>query len=388
MTLSHRQTFPFRIWFLATLVFLPFEFSNDPVRGQTNEVLIGVAGPLSGPYEKYGASMRAGTSLAVDDINAAGGLLGATVRMVEFDDRCDVDDATDLAEEIVEAGVSLLVGHFCSGVSMPASEVCADEGIVEITPASSNPRLTINRSGPTIFRSYGRDDDQGIVVANYIADRFPGARVFVVQIANAYGDFILDTAETTFATRGIAVEDWLEYDPKMGSPSSTIRKLISERADVIYVVGYTEDTAEFVAEAREAGLQGTIIGTDSLMTVEFWDLAGPAAEGLLFAAHPSISLNTSALALVSRLDTLGVTDLEYAAFAYAAVQEYAAAALASGSTEADKVAEKLQAETFETVIGPIRFDEQGDLTVEFWGIYRHTNGTFEPVADTHWNWMR
>ena len=373
---------------VTTAVIAAALFSSAPVGADTDGALVVVAGPMSGDYEQYGASVRIGAELAVEDQNAAGGLLGVPLRIEVVDDNdCDVDRATEIAEDIVDLGPAVVVGHLCSGVSIPASEVYARNGIIQITPASSNPRMTEgNDSKPTIFRSYGRDDRQGNVAAAFINSRWPNARTFIVHISEAYDDYILDTAISTFREYGIDVE-WVSYDAERNSPDDTVETLIAHQAAVVYVIGYTGDTATFLREAKKAGLAAVIVGTDSLMTEEVLDLAGDAAEGVYFTAHPSVELNSFAQSTVTRLKAADVEYLDYAVYAYVAVQEYVQAATAAAQLDAEAVAEQLHDGNLLTAIGPIRFDEHGDIAGDFWAIYQFAGGKIEPVPETHWTWL-
>ena len=140
------------------------------------EIAIATAGPLTGQYASFGEQMRVGAEMAVADINAAGGVLGQQLRLELGDDACDPKQAVAVANQMVNKGVVFMAGHFCSGSSIPASAVYDEEGIVQISPASTNPKLT-DEGGPGTFRVCGRDDQQGIVAGNYIVDNFPGARI-------------------------------------------------------------------------------------------------------------------------------------------------------------------------------------------------------------------
>src|SRR5262245_51392618 len=121
------------------------------------DVVIGVAGPMTGDRAWYGEQMQRGAELAVADINAAGGVLGQKVQLVAADDYCDPEQAIAAARKLVNQGVVFVVGHFCSGASIAASEVYAAAGVLEISPISSNPMLTeLGRAN--VFRVAPRDD--------------------------------------------------------------------------------------------------------------------------------------------------------------------------------------------------------------------------------------
>ncbi|MCZ6862600.1 MAG: branched-chain amino acid ABC transporter substrate-binding protein, partial [Alphaproteobacteria bacterium] len=133
------------------------------------EILIATAGPMTGQYAWFGEQYARGAEMAVDDINAAGGVLGETVRIIVGDDSCDPEQAVAVANSLANDGVVFVAGHYCSHSSIPASKVYENAGILMISPASTNPRLT-DEGGPNVFRVCGRDDLQGRIAGDYLAD--------------------------------------------------------------------------------------------------------------------------------------------------------------------------------------------------------------------------
>lgn len=144
------------------------------------EVLIGIAGPMTGKNAWFGEQMQQGAAFAVADVNAAGGVLGEQVRVVAADDFCDPEQAVAAAKKLVGEGVTVVVGHYCSHASIPASEVYEAAGIVMISPASSNPLLTeLGRAN--VFRTQTRDDAVGIVAGDYLADNWADRKIAILH---------------------------------------------------------------------------------------------------------------------------------------------------------------------------------------------------------------
>ena len=125
------------------------------------QLKVAVVGPLTGAYASFGEQMKAGAVLAVEDINKAGGVLGQKLKLTAADDACDPKQAVAVANKLAGDKTIFVAGHFCSGSSIPASAVYAEEGILQISPASTNPKFTDERPGNMIYRVCGRDDQHG-----------------------------------------------------------------------------------------------------------------------------------------------------------------------------------------------------------------------------------
>ncbi|MDP6885181.1 MAG: branched-chain amino acid ABC transporter substrate-binding protein, partial [Rhodospirillales bacterium] len=155
------------------------------------EIKISTAGPMTGQYASFGEQMKRGAEMAVADLNAKGGVLGQKLSLQIGDDACDPKQAVAVANKFVSDGVVFVAGHFCSGSSIPASKVYTEEGILQISPASTNPKLT-DEGGDNVFRTCGRDDQQGIVAGNFLADKFGSKKIAVLHDKTAYGKGLAD----------------------------------------------------------------------------------------------------------------------------------------------------------------------------------------------------
>ncbi|MFQ6022479.1 MAG: branched-chain amino acid ABC transporter substrate-binding protein, partial [Acidiferrobacterales bacterium] len=155
------------------------------------DILISTAGPMTGQYASFGEQMRRGAEMAVADLNAAGGVLGQKIQLTIGDDACDPKQAVAVANKFASEGVKFVAGHFCSGSSIPASKVYDEENILQISPASTNPKLT-DEGGPSTFRVCGRDDQQGIVAGNFLADKYGKKKIAILHDKTAYGKGLAD----------------------------------------------------------------------------------------------------------------------------------------------------------------------------------------------------
>src|SRR3989440_10708279 len=154
--------------------------------GASAQIKLGVAGPIDGGSAAFGAQLKTGVEQAVKHINAAGGILGQKIQVYVGDDRADPKEGVSVANKFVGDGVKFVVGHFNSGVTIPASEVYQENGILEITPAASNPRVT-ERNMRNIFRTRGRDDQQRAVAGAYVLKKFKGQKIDIVHDYTAQG---------------------------------------------------------------------------------------------------------------------------------------------------------------------------------------------------------
>jgi branched-chain amino acid transport system substrate-binding protein len=159
---------------ILAVIGLLVSFTN----GARADVLIGMSVPLTGPVAWSGQGQQVGAETAVEDLNAKGGVLGQQIEMIAADDFCDRDQGLAAARKLVDVGVAAVFGLICSEVAIPASKVYADAGVLVISSAASNPKLT-EQGFSTVFRLFGRDDVQGRIGGDLLADRF-GARPIAI----------------------------------------------------------------------------------------------------------------------------------------------------------------------------------------------------------------
>ena len=341
------------------------------------DILIGVAGPMTGKYAAMGEQMRRGAGQAVDDINAAGGILGHRLRLMVGDDACEPKQAVAVANKMVADGVVFVAGHMCSSSSIPASAVYQEEGVVQISPASTNPKLT--EAGRTsVFRVCGRDDQQGAVAADAIAKRFPGARIAVIHDKTAYGRGL--AAETARRLAGYGARPVLNegFTPGEKDYSALVSRLKAEAPDVVYAGARFTELGLIVRQAAEQGWTPVFVSGDALAAREFWQIAGSSGEGVLFTFSPDPRRNARARDVVTRLRDGGYEPEAYTLYTYGAVQAWAQAASRTETTRADRVAESLRGAPAETVLGTLRFDGKGDVTAPGYVLYRWSAGTYNP----------
>ena len=344
-----------------------------------DETRIATAGPMSGPYAVFGQQMKRGAEMAVQDINAKGGVNGKMLVLEVGDDGCDPKQAVAVANQFVNKGVKFVAGHFCSGSSIPASQVYNAEGILQISPASTNPKLT-EQGLHNVFRIAGRDDKQGAFAADYVVAHQLAHRVAIVDDQTAYGKGIADAFEQQFAAH--SVQATMRTTVTQGEQDFTalVARMEGAGVDLIYYGGYHTEAGRLVRQAREQGLSAVLVSDDALVDKQYWQVAGPAGEGTLmtFAADPR--KNPAAVDVVRAFTADGYDPAGYTLYTYAAVQAFAEAAGKAASTEPAAVAGALRADTLPTVLGPLGFDAKGDVQGPSFVMYRWHDGQYGEIG--------
>lgn len=350
---------------------------------RADDITIAVAGPMTGDLAAFGEQLRRGSEMAVKDINAAGGVMGKQLKLEIGDDQCDPKQAVQVANDLVKKGVAFVAGHFCSGSSIPASAVYAEEGILQMTPASTNPKFTDEapNGAKTIFRTCGRDDKQGSFAGPWLAKSYAGKNIAILDDKSAYGQGLANETEKNLTAAGGKVALRETYTQKEPDFSALISKLKDSKIDVVYIGGYHNDAGLMMRQAREQGLKADFVSGDALNTAEFWSISGPAGEGMRFSDAASAIDLDSAKTVVAEFKADNYSPEGYTLSTYAAIQAWAAAVTKAGTTDGAKVAETLRSSTIPTVIGDLSWDEKGDLTkVNYaWFIWHDGKYTQEPM---------
>ena len=326
------------------------------------EIRIGIAGPLSGSALPVGEQQEVGANAAIRDLNEHGGVLGETIVATSVDDACDPEQAKAAARQLVSEKVVFVVGHVCSAASIAAGPIYDEAGIVMISPASTNPRVT-DEGHRNVFRVIGRDDEQGAIAGDFIADRYPDKRIAIIHDGQAYGLGLAEFTKRELNKRGINEVLFERFLPDQPDYKELVDKLVAAKADVVYTGGYQSDLGVIVRQAKQALPDLQVVGGDSLTSSEFRFIAGDAAEGTYLTFGQDVRLRPEAASVVRSIRDNDAYEPEgYTLYAYAAMQIWAQAAENSKSAEPAAVMQALRTGTFDTVLGKIGFDEKGDVT--------------------------
>ena len=326
------------------------------------QIKIGVAGPLTGAAQGVGAQIQAGAKRAVDDINATGGVLAQQLVLISVDDACDPKQAEAAARQLVSQGVSFVVGHMCSGSSIAGSPIYEAAGVVMISPASTNPRVT-DVGHENVFRVCGRDDKQGVIAGDYLADIYGKNKIAIIHDGQAYGLGLAEETKKQLNKRGVTEVMFESYTPERKDYLSLVEKFSAAKVDVLYIGGYVSDTALIIRQARERLPALKLVAGDSLASEDFLMIAGETGEGAYFTFGPDLRLRPEAARIVATFrDKDGYEPEGYTLYAYGAVQAWAEAVQQARSLESAGVISALHKGKFDTILGNIGFDEKGDVT--------------------------
>jgi branched-chain amino acid transport system substrate-binding protein len=329
---------------------------------QDDTIKIGIGGPMTQSNAAFGAQLKNGAEQAIADINDAGGILGKKMTASVGDDVGDPRQGVSVANNFVSAGVKFVIGHFNSGVTMPTSEIYQENNILQITPASTNPRIT-ERNMWNVFRTCGRDDQQGAVAGDYIVKHFKDKKVAVVHDKTTYGQGLADEAKKTINAGG--VREVLYEGINIGDKdfSALISKIKASGADLVFWGGLHTEGGLIVRQMRDQGVAAVLMGGDGITSDEFATIGGPGVEGTLMTYGPDPRKRPEAKAIVDKFRAKNFEPESYTLYSYAAVQIVKQAAEAANSLDPKKVSEVMKAgRTFKTVIGDISYDKKGDIT--------------------------
>ncbi|MDX2028192.1 MAG: branched-chain amino acid ABC transporter substrate-binding protein [Alphaproteobacteria bacterium] len=341
---------------------------------------IGLAGPLTGQYASFGEQMARGALQAVADINAKGGINGEMLQMQAFDDACDPKQAVTVANQLASRGIKFVIGHFCSGSSIPASKVYNEENILMISPSSTNPALT-DAGLKNIFRVCGRDDQQGAVQAHYLLKHFRDKKIAIIHDNSTGGKGQADQVKKTLNEAGVKEVMFESYMTGQRDYSALIAKLKQLGAQALDIGGYHTEAGLIARQMKEQKMDVQVIGGDALVTDEFWSITGPAGEGVLMTFEPDPRNRPEAKPVMDAIRKTKFEPEGYTLYTYAAVQAAVEGIKRAGAANPAKVEAVLRKEPIKTVIGSIGFNAKGDVTGSNYVVYRWHNGKYAEIKD-------
>lgn len=355
---------------LGTLTALALSAALVCAPAKADPLRIGVAAPLHGADAIFGNQLRLGVEQAIADINASGGFLGRKAKLVPGDDGSDPKKGVEIAKGFLKSGVDLIVGDFSSVVTIPASAVYAEAGVLDITPSAFAPAVT-DRGLATVFRTCGRDDQQAGVAAKFLLDRHY-AKIAILHDRTTAGKELADAVRKALADAGTDDVFYGSFAEGSRDLSGLLRRMRSAGTQIVFWGGGASGAALVARQLRDAKARIPLFGGVALASDDFATQAGPAADGTLSIFPQDPRNRPDAADLLRRLDAKDLDPGGYVFYAYAAIQVIRRASEKAQSLAPQALADAMHSGmTFQTVLGPIAFDAKGDpkvsdLTVYVW----------------------
>lgn len=321
-------------------------------------ITVALVGPMVGSSFSVGRQYQTGVSAAWEATGREA--LGRPIEILAHDDGCNETLAGSVARKLVELRPAVIIGHSCSAATLAGAPVYADAGLLQITPASTNPKVT-EMGIATIFRMIGRDDRQGVAAASLLARRYAGRRVGVVHAANAYGRGLGEVAAAEMTRLGAPPALTMIFEQSQGSFLPLVEKILAARLDALYVVGGALDVGVLLRQIRLSGGDFPVFGSDTLVSEVFRQTAESYAEGVRFTFPPEPMSLPSASGAVAAIRAKGVEPIGYTLLAYAAYETWREGVNRAGVTDAAAVASAIRGAPIDTILGPVSFDEKGDI---------------------------
>jgi branched-chain amino acid transport system substrate-binding protein len=342
-----------------------------------NVIKIGAAGPMTGDQSKMGVDLRNAVELAVDEWNTRGGVLGKKIVMLAGDDQADPKQAVSIANKFINQKAVAVVGHWNSSCSIPASKYYNDANIVMISPATTNPLLTL-QGFKKVFRVCGTDDQQGRVAAEFLLTRLHPKRVAIIHDKTAYGQGLADYFRRALGEKVQVVYfgGIVQRDPDYKAVLTTIEV---NKPDVYFFGGIYPEAGRLVRQAKEIGMTIPMVTGDGVFDPTFIGIAGKAAEGtyVTFGKEPT-GLSTAKSFMENYKAKYGDPG-PYSIYAYDSANIILSSIAETKSTDGEKLADYISKTTFHGAFGDISFDKNGDVTKAPYVIWQVKDGKFTEV---------
>jgi branched-chain amino acid transport system substrate-binding protein len=348
-------------------------------------IKIGHVAPLTGGIAHLGKDNENGARMAIEEINAAGGLkVGDTtikLELVPEDDKADPKEGTIAAQKIVDSGAVAVVGHLNSGTSIPASKIYADASVAQISPSATNPKLT-EQGFKTTFRVVANDNQQGGVLANYASDQLKAKTIAIIDDRTAYGQGLADVVERVAKEKGIKVVAREFTNDKATDFNAILTKVRGAKPDVVMYGGMDATAGPMAKQMKQLGIKSTLLAGDGVCSPEFIKLAGDAA-GILHCsmAGEAVEKMPKGADFVANFKKRFNADVQvYSPYSYDAVYVIADAIKRAGKADRASITAAMPATNYPGLTGQIAFDEKGDIKGGAISMFQVVDGKMQYVS--------
>jgi branched-chain amino acid transport system substrate-binding protein len=335
--------------------------SDEPSGGVAGTIKVGEFASLTGKEATFGQMSHHGTELAIDELNQNGGVLGKKLELLTEDNQSKQGESTTIARKLISRdGIVALLGEVASGRSLEAAPVCQESKIPQISPSSTNPKVT--EIGDYIFRICFTDPQQGAVLARFAEKTLHAKRVAVLtDAASTYSVGLATYFKNAFTNSGETIVDEQKYSGGDKDFKAQLTTIKGADPEAIFIPGYYTDVGLIARQARELGIKVPLFGGDGWESAELCSIGGDAVEGTYFSTHFSPEeTNQATQAFVKKFqDKYNVTPDAMAALGYDSAMLLADAMKHAGTTDGPKVRDALAAtKDFPGITGLITIDAQ------------------------------
>ncbi|MBM3498307.1 MAG: ABC transporter substrate-binding protein [Armatimonadetes bacterium] len=260
---------------------------GEPAPAAGGKIVLGSYMCNTGPFATFGQSSTKAMEMAVEELNAKGGVLGKPIELIVEDDQCKPEEAANAAQKLIQQdNVLCVLGEVASSNSLAAAPICQDAQTPMVTPSSTNPAVT--QTGDYIFRICFTDDFQGVVMSKYAVEELKAKTAVVFSdVASDYSKGLSKVFRETFTAAGGEILGEESYNQSDRDFRAQLTKFKGLSPDVVYVPGYYGEVALILSQARQLGLKAVFLGGDGFDSPKLVEIAGKAAEGALFSNHYS-----------------------------------------------------------------------------------------------------
>ncbi|MBP6017874.1 MAG: branched-chain amino acid ABC transporter substrate-binding protein [Burkholderiaceae bacterium] len=340
-------------------------------------IRIAIAGPFTGALTQYGTMVKEGVDTAIEQINAGGGVLGKQLEAVVIDDGCEPKQGPVVANRVVNDKIHYVVGHVCSGATIAATSIYNSEGVMMVTPSATAPAVTDGKGFDMIFRTIGRDDQQGPAAAKFIIEHIKPKKVAILHDKQSYGQGIASAVKADLEKAGVEISMFEGINAGDSDYSAVITKLKSSGSDFVYYGGYHPEMGLLLRQGAEQGLDIKFMGPEGVGNPDINAIGGASVEGMLVTLPADFTKDPSNAAIVKaftdkKRDPSGAFQLT----AYSATVAIADSIKGVGVDDPVKAAAWLHSNTVATPIGKLSWNKQGDLNDFKFDVFTwHKDGT-------------
>ncbi|MER2096859.1 MULTISPECIES: branched-chain amino acid ABC transporter substrate-binding protein [Pseudomonas] len=350
----------------------------------TQLVRIGFAGPLTGPSAHQGLDVEHGVSIAIEEANQQQLKLGdkvAQFKLVSEDDVADPRTGTAVAQRLVDSKVAVVIGHYNSGTSIPASKIYADAGIPQISPSATNPALT--RQGiKTVFRVVNDDATLGRYAGNYLVKTLQAQRIAIFDDRTAYGQGLADEVTKAVKAAGgnVVVREYT--NDKSTDFNAILTTAKSQKVDAVFFAALDYQAAPMAKQMKNLGLKARFMNIGNLPNDEFKKMAGSAAEGVYAWNYgtPLLEMPKGAAFEQKLKAKFGTGVVQSSPAAYDATWAAITAMVKAQSADPAVYLPVLKSESYEGVTGTIAFDEFGNLKSPAATVFQFADGGWKTLS--------